>query len=381
MTGAAWSIGPLAVADVRCWHRARLDVPAGLVVLAGPNGAGKTSLVEAVVLAAVGASPRSARLSELVRHDAPALHVSARMTAPSVRGGITTLRDIGYAARTGRRLAEDGEAVRTLAAWRRPGAVLVFVPEELRAVKGPPAARRRGLDRLLEAVVPAFTSAAGDYADALAQRNALLRRSRAMGAAPAAVAASAVPWEAQAARAGALVQSARREMVERLAAPFAEWLAALGGGPGGRLGLEASPGGLAEVPDDRREEALLAYLHDNRARDLAAGMTLGGPHRDDLWIGRDDHDIRRFGSQGEQRTAALALLLAHRSVLDAERARPILLLDDVLSELDPHRRRALVEAVAHGGQTLITTADPDVPRASGAEAATVIRVPEDVDGR
>lgn len=381
MTDGAWRIGPLTVGDLRCWHRARVELPPGLVVLAGPNGAGKTSLVEAVVLAAVGASPRSAKLSELIRQGAPALHVSAGLTAPDSRGGITTRRDIGYAARTGRRLAEDGEPVRTLASWRRPGAVLVFVPEELRAVKGPPAARRRALDRLLEAVVPGFAPAAGEYADAVAQRNALLRRARSSGADPGMVAAAAGPWEAAAARAGALVQCARRAMVERLREPFARRLASLGGGEGGRLALESSPSRLADVPDDLIEAALRDNLHQNRGRDLAAGMTLGGPHRDDLWIGRDDHDIRRFGSQGEQRTAALALLLAHRDVLDVAAARPILLLDDVLSELDPARRRALVEAVADGGQAVITTADPDVPRSAGAGDATLIRVPEDVDGR
>ncbi|MCC6829937.1 MAG: DNA replication and repair protein RecF [Thermoleophilia bacterium] len=366
-TGAAWRVARLEVTDLRCWRRAELDVPAGLVVICGPNGAGKTSLVEAVVLAALGVSPRTAQLSELVRHDCPALRVAAEL-----EGVVATRREIGYAAGIGRRLVADGAAVRQLAAWRLPGAVLVFVPEELRSVKGPPAARRRALDRLLEAVSPGFAHDAAAYQEALAQRNALLRRARAGET----DARAAFPWEARLAEHGARIALTRRRELAGLAAPFARWLEVLGGGPGGRLALEGSPSGVPGDDEASLEEALRAHLERMRPREVAAGMTISGPHRDDVWIGAGDHDLRRLGSQGEQRTAALALLLAHRERLVEAGTQPVLLLDDVLSELDPARRAALLGSVEGSGQVILTAADPGAHATAGARDATVVHVRE-----
>ncbi|HEX2507111.1 MAG TPA: DNA replication and repair protein RecF [Miltoncostaeaceae bacterium] len=361
----AWAARRLEVADVRCWRRAELELPAGLVLVVGPNGAGKTSLVEAVTLGCLGVSPRTAREAEVVRRGAEALHVAVDLDGP--RG--LHRREIGFAAGRGRRLRLDGEPVRALAAWRER-AVLVFLPDELRAVKGPPAARRRALDRTLEAAAPGFAEDAAAYQEALAQRNALLRRVRAGAASEASLPA----WEAPMAARGARVAAARRAGVAALAEPFADWLAALGGGRDGVLGLEPSPAALAEVPDDALEGVLAAALRDRRPRDVQAGQTLSGPHRDDLVIGAGPADLRRSGSQGEQRTAALALLLAARDHLRERAARPILLLDDVLSELDPGRRRLLLEAVRDGGQTLVTTADPAAADALSHPPDALVRV-------
>ncbi len=363
--GAEWVARRLEVADVRCWDRAAIDLPAGLVVIVGPNGAGKTSLVEAVVLACLGVSPRTAREAEIVRHGAEALHVTLDLEGPD---GLHR-REIGFAPGRGRRLRIDGDPVRSLAQWRAR-VVLVFLPDELRAVKGPPAARRRALDRVLEASVPGFAEDLVGYQQALAQRNALLRRVRAGAAAEDTLPA----WEAPMAQLGARVAAARRAGIAALAEPFAQWLARLGGGGEGALRLETSPSGLGDVADDRLEEALARALSERRAREIQAAQTLGGPHRDDLWIGAGAADLRREGSQGEQRTAALALLLAARDHLRARSARPILLLDDVLSELDPTRRRLLLEAVRDGGQTLVTSADPTAADALGDAFDAVVRV-------
>lgn len=363
--GAEWVARRLEVADVRCWDRAALDLPSGLVVIVGPNGAGKTSLVEALVLGCLGVSPRTAREAEIVRHGADALHVTLDLEGPS---GLHR-REIGFAAGRGRRLRLDGEPVRSLGGWRAR-AVLVFLPDELRAVKGPPAARRRALDRVLEASVPGFAEDLVGYQQALAQRNALLRRVRSGGASE----TSLPVWEAPMAQFGARVASARRAGVEALAAPFAEWLEQLGGGAGGELRLETSPSSLAEVDDGRLEETIVQTLAERRPREIQAAQTLSGPHRDDLWIGSAGSDLRREGSQGEQRTAALALLLAARDHLRARSARPILLLDDVLSELDPTRRKLLLEAVRDGGQTLVTSADPSAADPLGGAFDAVVRV-------
>jgi recombinational DNA repair ATPase RecF len=134
---------------VRCWDRAALDLPPGLILLTGPNGAGKTSLVEAVVLGCLGVSPRTAREAEVVRRGAPALHVTLDLDGPPG----PHRREIGFAPGAGRRLRRDGVAVRSLAEWRAR-AVLVFLPDELRAVKGPPAAGRRALARGVVAAAP-----------------------------------------------------------------------------------------------------------------------------------------------------------------------------------------------------------------------------------
>ena len=362
---AAWAARRLEVADVRCWRRAELDLPAGLVLVVGPNGAGKTSLIEAVTLGCLGVSPRTAREAEVVRRGAEALHVALDLEGP--QGAHR--REIGFAPGRGRRLRLDGEPVRALAAWRAR-AVLVFLPDELRAVKGPPAARRRALDRTLEAASVGFAEDAAAYQEALAQRNALLRRIRAGGASEASLPA----WEAPMAARGARVAAARRAGAAALAGPFRDWLAALGGGPDGVLRLEPSPSALGDVADDALEGALAAALRERRGRDVQAAQTLSGPHRDDLFIGAGPADLRRSGSQGEQRTAALALLLAARDHLRERAARPILLLDDVLSELDPGRRRLLLEAVRDGGQTLVTSADPAVADALSEPPDALVRV-------
>jgi DNA replication and repair protein RecF len=350
---------------VRCWDRAALDLPPGLILLTGPNGAGKTSLVEAVVLGCLGVSPRTAREAEVVRRGAPALHVTLDLDGPPG----PHRREIGFAPGAGRRLRRDGVAVRSLAEWRAR-AVLVFLPDELRAVKGPPAARRRALDRVLEAASPGFADDLVGYQRALAQRNALLRRVRAGQASEDSLPA----WEAQMAVLGARVAAERRAGVAALAAPFAHWLGELGGGTAGRLELEPSPSGREDVHEATLEAYLLRTLAERRPREIAAAQTLSGPHRDDLLVAAGPADLRREGSQGEQRTAALALLLAARDHLRARAARPILLLDDVLSELDPRRRRLLLEAVRDGGQTIVTTADPGAADALAEPPDALVRV-------
>ncbi len=364
-TPTRWVVRHLELSDVRCWRRAALELPEGLIVVQGPNGAGKTSLIEAVVLGALGVSPRTTREAEVVRRGAVALHVALDVEGPSREH-----REIGFQPGVGRRLSIDGAPERSLGAWRRPGSVLVFIPEELRAVKGPPAARRRHLDRLLEAADTSFSPSQTAYQHALVQRNALLRRVRAGTT----TATALTPWDHQLAAAGAAVIVARRRALRALEQPFASWLERLGGGMQGVLRLESSPVHITQVADDDLESGLREALQARRDRDIAAAVTLSGPHRDDLWIGRGDVDLRRLGSQGEQRTATLALVLAHRDHLVTHAALPILVLDDVLSELDPDRRRRLLEAVSDHGQTILTAADPDVLSVAARTGAHTLHV-------
>jgi len=368
----AWVATRLDVSDVRSWSRVSVDLPEGGIVLSGPNGAGKTSLVEALVLACLGVSCRTSREAEAIRTGTPALHVGLDLRGPAG----TARREIGFAPRQGRRLSLDGEPVRSLSDWRADGSVLVFLPEELRAVKGPPAARRRHLDRLLEAAEPGYAEDLAAYGAALAQRNAALRHVRAGRSGLEGV----IPWEAPIAEHGARVVIARRAAMAALHAPFAIWLEELGGGPGGEITLEPSPTALADVPDGDLQAALAERMQSSREREVAAAMTLAGPHRDDVFVGQrradDLVDLRRVGSQGEQRTAVLAMLMAHRAHLGARAGLPILVLDDVLSELDPQRRGRLLDAVVGEGQCILTTADPASAQAAADRGARVLGVRE-----
>ncbi|MFM9019274.1 MAG: DNA replication/repair protein RecF [Actinomycetota bacterium] len=368
----AWVATRLDVSDVRSWSRASVDLPEGGIVLSGPNGAGKTSLVEALVLACLGVSCRTAREVEAIRTGAPALHVGLDLRGP----GGSARREIGYAPRQGRRLSRDGEPVRSLSDWRADGSVLVFMPEELRAVKGPPAARRRHLDRLLEAAVPGYADDLAAYGAALSQRNAALRNVRAGRTGVDAI----TPWDDPVAQHGARLVVARRAAMAQLADPFARWLDDLGGGAGGEIALEPSPAALVDVADDDVESALRERMDAARDREVAAAMTLAGPHRDDVFVGQRRGDVvvdlRRVGSQGEQRTAVLAMLMAHRAHLAERAGLPILVLDDVLSELDPTRRGLLLDAVVGEGQCILTTADPASAQAAADRGARVLSVRE-----
>lgn len=372
MTAGAWTATHLDVSDVRSWTRVSVDLPPGGIVLSGPNGAGKTSLVEALVMACIGVSCRTTRDAEAVRTGAPALHVGLDLRGPDG----AHRREVGYAQGQGRRLSLDGQPMKSLGDWRADGSVLVFLPEELRAVKGPPAARRRHLDRLLEAAEPGYGDHLAAYGSALAQRNAALRHARAGRAGVDAV----LPWEVALAEHGAAIVVSRRLAMRALQEPFARWLRDLGGGAGGVIDLEPSPSALSGVPDHDVHGALAERLQDARPREVAAGMTLAGPHRDDVLVGQDRDgvlsDLRRTGSQGEQRTAVLALLMAHRAHLGERSGLPILVLDDVLSELDPSRRGLLLDAAVGDGQCILTTADPAAAQAAADRGARVMAVRE-----
>jgi DNA replication and repair protein RecF len=231
----------------------------------------------------------------------------------------------------------NGAALRAAEQLRSEVSTLVFTPDRLVVVKGGPAARRAYFDRVLSRLFPARAGVPAEYGAAVAQRNASLRRVAIGVSSRDAVS----PWTERVAELGAALVAARAEAITLLAPLFTERADELGL-PGGELRYEAEP---------PTSEALEARLGD----DLDRGTTGLGPHLDDVEIRAEDRDLRRFGSQGEQRLAVLSLILAEAALL-AERgpAPPLLLLDDVLSELDEGRRAALAARLAGTGQTLIT---------------------------
>jgi len=217
----------------------------------------------------------------------------------------------------------------------------VFTPDRLGVVKGAPAARRAYFDRALGRLTPARAQLPAEYGAALAQRNASLRRIAAGLSSRDAI----EPWTQQVAELGLTLVTARCEALALLKPSFAEHAAAFGL-PDGELRYVGEPPSTAD-------------LEQRLARDIERGVTSVGPHLHDIEITSAARDLREFGSQGEQRIAVLSLLLAEADLVAERRgAPPLLLLDDVLSELDPSRRRILAERVAGRGQTLITATDP-----------------------
>jgi DNA replication and repair protein RecF len=260
-----------------------------------------------------------------------------------VKGVVPVSVAVTLSASEPKRARLDGAALRSAEQLRGELATLVFTPDRLVVVKGGPAARRAYVDRSLGRLYPARAHISLDYAAAVGQRNAALRRV-AHGASDRDVLA---PWTAQVADLGAMLTAARRDVIELLQPGFAERAAELGL-DGGLLGYDAEP-------------PTIGLLEERLARDIERGTTGAGPHLDEIAIRSHDRDLRMFGSQGEQRLAVLALLLAEAELITSRRrVSPLLLLDDALSELDERRRRILSERIGAVGQAIVT--------ATGSEA-------------
>lgn len=302
--------------------------------MAGPNGSGKTNLLEALHVGTQGFSPRARGDGQLVRFGADA----GRIVLRGRNDSRPFESDVVVSRAEPRKARLDGDVLRSAEQLRSSFQTLVFTPDRLAVVKGGPAVRRAYLDRALARLFPGKAPLAGEYASALGQRNAGLRRvSLGLSARDA-----LGPWTERVALAGSTLVDARLSALDAIAAPFAR-LAEQIGLRGARLEYEGSPAS----PDE---------LEARLDRDLERGFTGLGPHLHDLRVAAEGRDLRTYGSQGEQRTAVLALVLAEAAALtDRAGAPPLVLLDDVLSELDADRRLALAEVVSKGGQTVITT--------------------------
>lgn len=338
-------VDSLSVLAFRNLGEAKLKLEPGINLAWGPNGAGKTNLLEALYTALVGRSCRTRNDRETIAFGASLARAEAVVLAGPERRTFMT----AIARDEGRRQRVDGAPAGSEHASMRP-AITMFMPDRLVLVKGPPAARRAHLDRFCTALRPARAEGRRRYARALAQRNALLSRVRAGSADPGSLDA----WDAELASAGIELIAARAEATSLLAPGFT---AACEG-----LGVEAEAT-LAYAPrsDATTAADLARELADRRGRDLARGHSAHGPHLDEVALRLAGRPLRRYGSQGQQRVAVLALLFAEReTLLAAGRPAPLMLLDDVTSELDLDRRRLLCERLElGGGQALLTATEPD----------------------
>ena len=325
---------------------ASAELGAGVTLAWGANGAGKTNLLEALYLGLAGRSPRTKSDRETIAFGKPLARVEVDVREDEGSKLRTFLCAIERAG--DRRHQVDGRAVDAAAQAELRPALAVFMPDRLVLVKGPPAARRAHLDRFTSALRPARAEPRRRYGKALAQRNALLARVRAGAAGEGSLDA----WDAELADAGAELMAVRAEVCDELAQPYRT--AADDLGLEGEVALRYRPRSDAGTPEE-----LAAELRERRPGDLERGFTTHGPHLDEVVLERAGRSLRRYGSQGEQRLALLALLFAERAALvDAGRPTPMLLLDDVTSELDPERRARLCERLlAGGGQALITATE------------------------
>ena len=358
----------LSLAEFRSYRQLEWSPDPGVNLLVGPNGAGKTNLLESIAYMATLKSFRGVPDSGLVGDDADSAVIRAGLSGE----GRERLIEIELQRRGPRRTQVDKTSLRKTADLLGVLRVIAFLPEDLDLVKRGPAYRRDLLDDVAVQLWPAAHLDQAEYERALRQRNAFLKQGQrdevTLGV-----------WDSRLAQAGGRVLSRRSRVIETLSAILAEAYSEIA-----HADIEASfvyqpswEGDLDNSSAADFADRVATSLEVSRRIDYERRMTTVGPHRDEPGFSIDGHEARVHGSQGEQRTMALAVkLAAHRAVASAVGEPPILLLDDVFSELDPERANALATALPGDTQTLITSARPeDVP-----VGGTTWVVPEGVTG-
>jgi DNA replication and repair protein RecF len=351
----------LLLTDFRCYEQAEVTFADGLTAVLGPNGQGKTNLLEAVAYLATLESFRGAPTEAMIRQGASAAIVRAEgerdgrellLEAELVAGGRSRVQV------NRQRLARSRDLLGALR-------VSVFAPDDLALVKGGPGERRRYLDHALVALHVRNDRLRSDLDRVLKQRNALLKQCIGGKGFDESAAFTLDVWDAKLTEAGEALATARLELIARLGPALTSAYAAVAS----VAGDDVQVGVAYDAP--WMAEGLAAALAAARKDELRRGVTLVGPQRDDLVLTIGGRPARTHASQGEQRSLALALrLAAHAVVTDATGTAPVLLLDDVFSELDPGRSDALLASLP-AGQTIITSASGLPP---GAVPDLVLRV-------
>lgn len=348
----------LSLRNYRNYAWLDLEPSPHLNVFLGRNGQGKTNLLESIALLALSSSPRARRELELI---GPVADL-ARVEGVVVRGGREREVRIDLErftpTRVKRRIVVDGQPRRAV---DLPGTfgVVLFWPEDLNLAKAGPEHRRRLLNQMLVQIEPGYARALSRYARVVEQRNHLLRRIQAHEAGT----GELEVWDLELCRLAVLLVEARARASVDLAAGAAA------------AHDRIAPGEALEVSYLGPPEDLAAAVAHARQDDVRRGMTTVGPHRDDLSIRLAGRDARAYASQGQQRTAVVAIKLAEAEVV-ARRAgeAPVLLLDDVLSELDADRRQKLLQHLGEGAQVVVTSVEADPFPAEVIDRSRVLRI-------
>lgn len=336
----------------RSYDELRFDPEEKLNVIVGENAAGKTNILEAIYLCAIGRSFRTRRDQELINHASNGAYVGLDIENRTGR------RKVEFKLKSGsRQVLIDGEPVRRIGELMGVLNAVLFSPEDLSLVKDSPEERRRFMDMELCQLRPAYFYRLQQYNSALKQRSALLRTALDTGVPP-------DPdhldmWDDRLTELGGDIMLIRREFMDELSTLARDINRRI---TRGKEELFTFYKPNVAFPDGGRGDvrtALNAALYDSRQEDIRRGYTTRGPHRDDIGILLDERDVRVFGSQGQQRTAALSMKLSELALMRAEKGEPpVLLLDDVLSELDSGRQRELLSS-AFDGQCFLTATSLD----------------------
>lgn len=320
----------------------------------GPNAAGKTSLLEAMVMLAWGRSHRTSADGELIRWGMDLARIEGHVGSDALEVAIVRAGATGAAGRKRIRVNGLGRRSSSLGSLLR---VVIFAPEEMLLIAGSPSLRRVVIDQLATASSPAYADALATYGRTLQQRNGLLRAIREEGASRDELRF----WDTAFLDTGAAIVTERRRLLEAIAVPLAAAHAEIAPDEAteARLTL-AYATNAPPLPGESPRDALARRLVETAEKEVWNGSTLIGPHRDDLVFELAGRDLASFASRGQQRTAILALKLAELDLLTGLDGRPpLLLLDDVFSELDPDRRSHLVRRIASLPQAFITTTTLD----------------------
>ena len=352
----------LRLVNFRNYADATALLAPGLNIIAGENAQGKTNLLEAISFAVTGSTTRTARETEAVRWGADFARVEARVALDDTADERKIA--IGYAPGEKKRITVDGAPTGSLTEYAAGGAgarVITFFPDDIRIVKGAPADRREFLDGLLSSLRPSYARTVGEYAKAVGQRNQLLRRIRDGYSSERTLAT----WDRKVTELGKTVLEGRATAIQPLEEHFEDSLRVLYGSEkaGIRYGYTATP----EEYSERLREA--------HSADIERGTTSLGPHRDDFEVLLGGINLTTFGSQGQQRLATLALKFAARDYVRGVVGQdPVLLFDDVMSELDERRREYLAEYFLESTQAVISTTNLEYFDEDILRRANVIRI-------
>lgn len=347
----------IALRDFRNHPCVDIDLDNRATILVGRNGAGKTNVLEALYLLTTGRLLRGGSAADLVAWGAETARAELECReqgsagAPGAGAPRTVTADINHSGT--KTYSVNGTVRRRRADVFGQLPSIVFSPEDMALAKGPAEARRTALDALGEQLSATYGSLRKEYERTLRQRNTLLKE--------AAPSSTIDVWTMRLVETGARLVGHRLGLLERVSAAAEEAYSSIA--PSERLVVFYEPswmhGRISERPKEAEQliaEAMTETLSRRQAEELARGMTLAGPHRDDIVFELDGHDARTFGSQGQQRTIALAWKLAEvKAVETIARSFPLLLLDDVMSELDESRRHTLTALVSGKVQTVLTT--------------------------
>lgn len=357
----------LGLVDFRSYQQAEVELAPGVTAFVGPNGQGKTNLVEAIHYTATLGSHRVANDAPLVRAGAARAIVRTEVRSDHERDLVIELEiNPGRANRARVNRAPVPRPREVLGLLR----TVLFAPEDLALVKGDPSERRRFLDELLTLRTPRMAGVRQDYDRILKQRNSLLksasaaRRQNRSGGAVEGQLRTLEVWDSHLARAGSELLATRLELLESLRPLVSGSYDAVARGKGdARLEYKSSvPLEPGVTSREELAEVILSAVHERRSDELDRGVSLVGPHRDDMVLGLGDLPAKGYASHGESWSFALALRLASYELLRSDGGEPVLILDDVFAELDTQRRDRLAELVSPAEQVLVTAAvGADVP--------------------